>query len=351
MRHIFTITAAILFLSLKCFGNNNIKEYSLNINRAEMYIVGQKLDSALQFYQIAFQKQRPFAIDLYNALVCAIETKQFKLALDLSNELAKKGVGRFFFEQKTVFKPLIKTTEWQLILKRAGYVKDSLSTANAKLLKSLEQLTEADYNWGQIRHMWSTEEYLINHSVSKQFNDSTSKVMLSLMEQYGFLGEDILGAAMANDTTLNFEYPFSVVILHAFQNSSWHNRIVFREKILNALNEGRISPNSIIRYTDMSPVFGYSTGTLSSFAMFGCQLWRQEFSQDAINRFNDFREGHYIAPLEDYQAKACYLFINSNTNWIMPKHYIIMNKADNITSIDNYMSGYKLVIEKVNNCN
>lgn len=97
IRSCFCIFSTILFFTSlyaqrRCESGGSLKKYYSAINQAELFVIENKYDSAVRQYNQAFiNNSKPFAKDLYNALLCNCKIKDHKKAYRYMYQLAQLG--------------------------------------------------------------------------------------------------------------------------------------------------------------------------------------------------------------------------------------------------------------------
>jgi len=91
----FSIILIVIFGFCGCIKNteNEVALYYSNINKAEINIIHEKYDSALEIYESAFLLyDSPWGLDYYNALLCSLKLGKQERAQALVDSCVKRGI-------------------------------------------------------------------------------------------------------------------------------------------------------------------------------------------------------------------------------------------------------------------
>lgn len=256
------LTCLMLFRPSDVFSSN----YDSAVNKAELMIIDNRIDQALNLYNYAFKTNvKPFARDIYNAAVCAIKVGKTNLAFRYGRTLCSKGVGRPFFEKRAIFKPLHKYKQWRPLLEFAQSEYNRIQANNIGLKNFIDSLVEKDQlvnsNWR------SSAMALDKRQIMDLTYDTISKHLNNLFDSIGFLNEDRIGVGLEHDTVIAIGLPFDVIIVHNYQAREVGDTL-FNKILRKALTEHLIKPDYFARLHDFSggdrnDYYGSSTCILS----------------------------------------------------------------------------------------
>lgn len=262
MRNIIIIIMLSLISKdvLSQIGENDLKYYDLTYD-AERQIVNGAYGNALLSYKKAIRMRNAFAVDIYNAAICAVLTRKINSAFELCELLANRGVGSDFFVKSNLFNTLKKydKKKWDDILRKAKVTKHSIRSNNEKTFKILDSLLLEDQNWNEYRIAGSQDR-----SKSKISRDSFERVTwakvdtISLatfkyFQQYGYPSEFEIGPYIENDTMImNFPF-FWPIIVHNYQGIA-RSDTIFTSVLNNELSNGKIKPSLFALLQDFGNV-------------------------------------------------------------------------------------------------
>ncbi len=213
--------------------------YNTLVELAERLIVEGKIEKAHNLYVKCNKKNgRMFAVDLNNALICAVRLKDWKTAFYWSKRLIYKGIPQSYF-CRPIFKEFIRTQYGKVLcVNFSKYRKTFLGTQNKTLLKALEKLQKKDQ-----------EKYCLlpqGEVTSKELFNMTESIDLLLTElfdEYGFPAEELVGVNYIEETKKINPLPkFVTLYRHSFQSNSRLLEPYLKEAIKNGfLKENQYS--------------------------------------------------------------------------------------------------------------
>lgn len=228
------------------------KNYNMLVNEAEQYIVIQEYNSALNKYFEASRIYNIFSIDIHNALVCAIYTKNENSIKYFGNLLSTKGIPKSYFLNKKIFNDLKQKSYWIEIAELSQRNYDKKFEEKITLIKIIDSVESVDSFYNTIRvakdiandTLWVKENYMTYDSIIK----ANASHLVTIFEQYGFPSDDYPYFYMPNDTTLSYEPIFRETIIHSYQSKSIEKGKLpkidtfFTPTLRKALYENKISP-------------------------------------------------------------------------------------------------------------
>ncbi len=233
---IFLLSGIILigFINDKIYGQMSLslKKYYSNTNNAELSIVDSNYLKAINYYDSAFaSKASPFAIDIYNAAVCAVLLNKNEKCYSLLTKIIDKGYKINNFQKKQVFNEFFKTEWGKNLLK---YSENINIYYNLKLRHTLDSLFYMDQLFR--KKVGEDKPYSFYEDTITKTDISNTKFLNKLIVKYGFPSEDLIGL---NDSSL-VDQPYYILIIH--QQSGSPSRIYdFTSEIINALYDGKIN--------------------------------------------------------------------------------------------------------------
>ncbi len=222
----------LFFISSSIFGQNiNVKKYHLLVNDAELSISSHNLPKALKKYEKAFKYHNShFVFDLHNAFLTACNLNKIDLSKKYGSQLILKGVPKSYFNQKC-FQCLNNNSKWDEFFSSNydSLHNEYLKKINENLRKSIENLNNFDQKYRGPQKNNNLE------NVDQTVNDS----LIFLLQKYGYPTEDKVGIWMTNDSTISYNSPFDIMILHQFQTENGKD---FISTLKNAVIQGNLKP-------------------------------------------------------------------------------------------------------------
>lgn len=246
MRHFKAIVASSLLLSLTvdCLasGGNNINSYYKHIYDAEQRLIRLNYgDAAIQYKEAFKHMPNPFALDLYNASVCAAYLSDNASTLVYAKKLILKGADTSFF-RKYCYRQFRGSAEWSMLLGELESLK-AKRTIDAELVATVTTLVDID----QVIHK-SLSNNRGNTELETQlrFVDvNAAESLRRLMLAHDFLNEEVVGAEFS-DTTLVSWPLYGVIVLHEFENQS----LLFKDVVERAIRLGKLKPEPAIDWIE-----------------------------------------------------------------------------------------------------
>lgn len=344
-----TIISTLTFL-LCAFNVRAVNNYFDLVNQAELEIVSGNFGKSHKLYNLAFQINRnPFAIDLNNAALSAVYAKQLKSALILCQKLARKGVGPMFFSKSSVFAKLKNQNGWNQLLVEAATQKENLKEKNSLLLAYIDSLVKKDQ---YVNSLWRNAAPM-EKSKARDFMDLTydtiSHNLFDLFDSVGFVSENLIGVKIINDTIINPDLPFDVIIIHNYQAQTTGEGL-FSSVLSRAFNSGLISSKyfaTIQGYNGGAPGSNYQTS--GYYIQYNCNIYRQKMSAEDLNTVNKMRASIHLDSLSDNLKKMVYKIRNPYTKFIFNANASrYMNFVDK-NSEKSFLDGTDLILENI--CN
>lgn len=232
---------------------HNVIKYYNAINKAELFICAHQLDSALLYYDTAFINiASPFAIDVNNALTCAVIEKNHKIAQQYAKILIHKGCSLSFFTKRFLHKDFVNSKEFK-----------ELETDYANLNQLYQTKINKDLI-AELNFMFKRDQAHrgANGDTDKMLKvDDENKVRLStIINQYGFPTEDKIGLTITNDTFIN-DANINIIFRHYFQNGNKY----LKDTLLHFVKNGDLHASNLGSWLGTRPDYPIGQSVLASF--------------------------------------------------------------------------------------
>lgn len=320
-------------LSFVSKANQNLHVYFENINKAELDIANQDYRGASEKYKIAFtNKENPFAIDLYNALITSLRLEDFDQSYTYCILLAEKGVGQNFFSKKSDFKKLRikKRKDWNSLLILAADRKAKYDRDNKEINNKLAILYKRDQEIHAL--LRSNPENIPDPEIEvKRVDDSTSFELMALFQEYGFLSEFNLGAPITDDTVILKQPNFYIIIRHNFQGLIRYDTL-FAGTCRKAIQQGEMDPMVYAVMRDANGINGnIDYGTSHIVMKYNCaiymdrDMYKRYTSKDLkFKHIDSNRKSIYLPPMEDALNKLIFRIRKPDSPFIIRDTYGII---------------------------
>lgn len=325
----FNLKVLLLIFCINCgngaIANKNVT-YLYKVYAAEEAIIEGDYNLALQQYQMAFElkKEKIFAQDIYNALICALAINEQQMAKQLLEQLTQTGVGEAFIKNNFEHYFSHNTNYFDSVCLVAEKVKEDFNTKNKILLDSLESLVNEDQHyhilWAEhCRSVKINFETIEEDTVFQTMNEADtriSKLLKALFDRGNTLSEFQLGAFTHDDLSFKTYPDFHIIIMHNYQGFKTADTL-FTSILIQQINSGDLKPISfsILSDANSTPVkkeYGNSAGYIIvkddtlyyNKHIYGLTDWNKELETN--------RKEIYLYSLQD-QLKRCYFNIFSNS--------------------------------------
>jgi hypothetical protein len=241
----------IVFITISIPSFSNC-EYSKMIKEAELNIVRNNFSAAIKiFNQIDSKKHSMFAIDIHNAIVCAIILNDEESIKKFGSQLSEIGLPQNYFFNNKAFKKIAKEKYWVELAKKSEiiFLKKQNQLKSLKFL--VDSLIKIDSYYNDIKveksinrdTVWLKENSLKYENIIKD----NAFELLKTFEKYGFPKNNDVIFYMPNDTTLLFKPTFSSLIIHSYQGKR-HGPMAtdtfFTPILRDELNKNSIKPET-----------------------------------------------------------------------------------------------------------
>lgn len=216
--------------------NEKLIKYFSQINKAELKITENKLDSANQLYKAAFKTyEQKFAKDSYNSLLVALKIKDWKNAHKQYADLKCLG---FNYDESKLPLDFLKYHQ-----KRKNSCTVKIDLAYKKTLDSLLELDQKYRNLSGGNYSKFKKELTETDSI-------TSTTLQTLLQKKGFPNEYEIGV---HGSDKRFFHNFYFIIWHQLATNLYSpQRVNFSKEIYKALNNGKITPENAGFLLDLS---------------------------------------------------------------------------------------------------
>lgn len=240
MRYFFLLIFSVVYLNAfsqeLAITNKKLLNYYDLINKAEIAIVDNKLTEAEKLYSDAFLlNDKLYAKDVYNEMVVLLKLGKYELAYRNYSLLAclDYSFNSDFINKYFPSKYLKRKIKCQ-------------QTLDFNYKKDLDSLFSKDQYYRNI----SNGNY---YNYKKQLTEAdsiTSATLVKLINKRGFPNEYTIGLGSANKM---FFQNFYFIIWHQLATNLYSSQKVnFSQILINALNEGKITPENAAFLLDLN---------------------------------------------------------------------------------------------------
>jgi hypothetical protein len=285
----------------------NIREYSNYINHAEIAIVDNAYEKAIQYFDSAFQKiEIPFAKDKYNATVCYALTGNFEQCKSEIIYLLGKGLDKKMISDNEAFNCFLLSEIGEGILDL-----EIEPTYNVKLRDLYDSIVSADQFFRRLDHMNAFKLY--SDTICK-IDSSNVTFMNELINKYGWPTEDLIGIEELNGQQ------YEIVLIH--QRNSKYQLYDYTEDVKRAYENCFISADKAqyllarINGSDECKILdsGFVTivyDSLGTFRVDSLPFFKHEkgfirFSENKTKDVDMKRKVAGIETLEEFRRKLMY---------------------------------------------
>ncbi len=346
----FKLMACLFLLLSQDTFAGNVRDYHVLTNKAELAIVDNDLNSATQYYDSAFAlRSKPFAIDAYNASICAIRVKQWEMAFHYANILADIGVGANFFKRNIYYLDLAEQKGWEELLARAeaGLKRKA---AYKPLLSVIDSLVKKDqyvnHNW-RASGMASKERQIMDLTY-----DTIAAHLSRIFDSVGFLSEDMIGASLSeNGNEISYGLPFDVIIVHNYQSRRTGDTL-FNRILRKALQEGQIKPDYYANIRDFGGGISEKAyyGSSHFYVMYKCSLYLEHYNKERLPAIEEARTNIGMGTTADYLKKLIYNIRYPSSGFMIFAPLSVVESYANKESEQRLLSDSDVIIEHIPDC-
>lgn len=301
--------AIALLLSGNAFSQPNYTvSYYPFVYRAELNIVENRLNDALEDYKTAFEAvDRIFSIDLVNATVCAIQVDSISKAMHLLRQLILKGVSRIYLSEFKGFDGLRGRKEWNELLSNYDDLRSSVEFDDS-LYTQLDSITGADQHF-----RIAPGSYALFGDTIVNIDRSNILFLREVMGHYGFPNEHILGVEYPDIT-----FPGEIVFHHYFQRKSLDEPLTeydFESDFYHAVQVGELDPHRMAQLLGLqgkyAPKIGQNTVILLSLNGVNSQPFREKVNKEMISGIDENRARAGLENQAEFYQKAVFKLFDS----------------------------------------
>lgn len=323
-------------------------EYPAQVSTAELAITRGDLRNALHHYRLAFASRTlPFAVDLYNASVCAIKSRDYTQAMQYCHMLAVKGVGDKFFG-KSIYRPLQLQKGWESLLATARHRKNALEQKHGALLCLIDSLVAKD-QW--VNRLWRISGMQSEPRKHMDLTYDTIGLHLKhLFDSLGFLTEEKIGAYVKEDTNLQRGQLFDVIIIHNY-TARMTGDTLFNETLRQALQRGEIKPEHYASLRDFTGgSFTDYFGTSHLYTQYRCTLYREKRDEAELQRIGNNRKRIGLPVLKDHEQKLLYNITHRHDDFIIHANLTVYKSFANEASEQSFLNNSEIVVRNIPHC-
>jgi hypothetical protein len=246
---------------------DSIRMYYTLVHSAEHFIIQENYVMADSLYDSAFRFKKPFAIDVYNKLLCDLNGQNNAGALSDCLELINKGAPLLFFKQ-SFFDNFRGSKQYTQLLSSYNNLHQKFQKRlNANVVLFLKKLVSAD----QIIHCLLPTRYNDSSFVDSMRlrDDSFSVILCKIMTDNQFLNEDVIGANFENDTVLNPLPIYGVIAIHEIQRGGRNVNSV----LMQAVKSGAIKSELVNSW--LSQAGAPKLNLTRLYSQYNDTLWRR----------------------------------------------------------------------------
>lgn len=319
--------------------NSNVLQYNKYINTAELLICDSLFHNALCDYDTAFKLlAEPFAIDKYNAAMCAFITGDYDKGSTYLEQVVKRGYNYKLLESNRIIN-LLDTNDRSNLFRNLEQCSVEI---DYKLKNTYDSLYIIDQYFRKDSLYWIT-----NRDTLCKTDYSNGRFMSGLIDRYGFPSERSVGVS----ANLLSALPWELIIIHNHVKPFCNERVDFSTAILYALEHGLIRTPKAANYLEQSKgndIFGGGVIGLvkaeyrgidadSSYYHVGFFI----FSDNVINKINTQRTSIGLDTIEEVRKKI--IFNITNTNFIFSEGLKVIYTFSTFTEFNNFVENLSIL--------
>ncbi len=318
---------AIIFLLLllpSALSANDFKAYIAYTNKAESALVQDNYIQAQRYYDSAFKAwNKPFAIDLSNALKCANLNKDDNTVTACATKLINLGCPLSYFQDAEYLLRYRGTVQWRSVINAyPGMRMRYLRTMNLRLRTEIEQMQARD----QFFRQQDPKYTFLKDSTYR--GDDTTKTWLMKTFSHKFPNEYDYGIFLRDDTTLMDYEPLHIMILHnygAFDAKDVPGTnlrtLDFTKTLLTAVEKGDMHPEDFAMLNDRSGKFRLGEGYGQELQLWKLKggLYYEKTGQKIGDSIEANRKSIGLCTREEGRAKLIYDQTKNTNKFILRK--------------------------------
>ncbi len=314
----------LLLLLPSALSADDFKAYLAYTNKAESALVQDNYIQAQQYYDSAFKAwNKPFAIDISNALKCANLNKDDNTVTACATRLINLGCPLSYFQDAEYLLRYRGTVQWRSVINIYPMLRMRYSRSmNLRLRTEIEQMQAKDQFFRQQDHNYT----FLKDSTYR--GDDTAKAWLMKTFTHKFPNEYDYGVFLQDDTTLMDYEPLHIIILHNWgkfndkdvTNGNPHT-LDFTQVLTTAVEKGQMHPEDFAMLDDRSGEFKHGAG-------YGQEalLWKLKgglYYEKTIQKIGDSIEANRksigLCTREEGRAKLIYDKTKNTNKFILRK--------------------------------
>lgn len=326
-----------------------INDYHALVNRAELKIIDKDYAAALACYDTAFtRKEFPFAQDLYNASLCALQTGRQSRALAFCYRLADKGIGSAFFLKASVYRPLASGAAWKAFIAYANNSRETFLHNNKKTMAFMDGL----FSISDTIPVWNGPPDMNSRADNIRIwvNDSLSQELLHFIQQNGYPSEELAGCHVINDTLLSDLPRFSTLIEKRWLLVNIYVDTLFRDVLLEAgVRKGLLKPEVYLDITRHT-INGNDMELRSFYSWYGCGIYADKgISKERVAQY--WSSVGACSP-DDYLKKFAYNISHPHGDFHIHTFGIRQDNGDEEPAEERmrYSRQHELVVQHIPGC-
>lgn len=248
------LTLSLLSFELEA---QSFADYLSHVNRAELLITEEAYDDALLSYDTAFTHwESPFAIDVHNALQCAVLAGDMDRALAYGRALVLLGCDLNFFYAQERLKLFRTSAQWRVLIDEYANLRNQFAQqCNWPLRAQLEQLNVRD----QVLRKQNSTYTFLKDSIFYEDNRIMDEV-LKIFEDHGYPEERAIGVFVKRDTLILGD-PLHIILLHNYVSNDVYKRGEdVTEQLLAFVAEGKMHPETFANLNDRADDYRMGAG-------------------------------------------------------------------------------------------
>jgi len=319
--------------------NSNVLQYNKYINTAELLICDSLFHNALCNYDTAFKLLTdPFAIDKYNASMCAFIAGDYNKGSTYLEQLVKRGYNYKLLESNSIINLLDTNDRSNLFI---NLEQCSIEIDN-KLKTIYDSLYIVDQYFRKDSLYWIT-----NRDTLCKTDYLNGTFMSGLIYRYGFPSERSVGVS----ANLLSAMPWELILIHNHVKPFCNERVDFSSTILTALEHGLIRAPKAANYLEQSignEIFGAGLIGLVKAEYRGIDtdsiyyhVGFYNLTDNAISKINTQRKSIGLDTIEEVRRKI--IFNNTNTNFIFSEGLKFVYTCSTYTEFINFVDNLSIL--------
>lgn len=333
------IAKATSFAQPYKISNDSILEYNKLINKAEILICDSLFFEALCVYNKAFRfLNEPFAIDKYNAAMCAFKADDYKKGETFLEQVVKRGYDYNILQSNAIISFIDSNDQINLFHK----LEHCSVEIDFKLKDTYDSLQIIDQYFRKDSLYWIT-----NRDTLCKTDYLNGIFMSDLIDKYGFPSEELVGVSY----NLLAALPWELIIIHNQVKPFCNERVNFSTTILDALELGLIRTSKAAAYLEQSigdEIFG--TGFIGLIKVMYKDIDSDtcinnvgflNLSVGIINKIDSRRISVGLETIAEVRRKI--IFNISNTDFIFSERLKVVHSFENLEDYNNFIDNLSLL--------